>query len=58
VLNAGDGFHAHPTQALLDAFTLREVTGDLGGRRVLIVDDVWTHGRHIMTVRGREALKH
>lgn len=40
VLNAGDGFHAHPTQALLDAFTLREVTGDLGGRRVLIVGDL------------------
>jgi aspartate carbamoyltransferase catalytic subunit len=47
VVNAGDGTHEHPTQALLDAFTMRrrlgegEVTGqDLGGRRILIVGDV------------------
>jgi len=40
VINAGDGSHAHPTQALLDAFTLREVYPDLAGRRVLIVGDI------------------
>ncbi len=40
VLNAGDGWHAHPTQALLDAFTLREIWPDLTGRRVVIVGDL------------------
>jgi len=41
VINAGDGWHAHPTQALLDAFTLREVMPDgLVGRRVLIAGDI------------------
>ena len=40
VINAGDGMHAHPTQALLDLFTMREHLGDLGGRKVAIVGDV------------------
>ncbi len=40
VINAGDGHHAHPTQALLDAFTMQEAVGDLRGRKVLIVGDV------------------
>ena len=40
VINAGDGAHAHPTQALLDAFTLREVFPDLAGRKVLIAGDI------------------
>ncbi|MCB1236757.1 MAG: aspartate carbamoyltransferase catalytic subunit [Verrucomicrobiae bacterium] len=40
VINAGDGFHAHPTQALLDLFTLREVFDDTAGKRVLIVGDI------------------
>lgn len=44
VVNAGDGTHEHPTQALLDAFTirrqLREGSGDLSGVRVVIVGDV------------------
>ena len=40
VINAGDGWHAHPTQALLDAFTLREVFPETAGRRVLIVGDI------------------
>jgi aspartate carbamoyltransferase catalytic subunit len=44
VVNAGDGAHEHPTQALLDAFTLREKLGDLKGRRVLIVGDI-AHSR-------------
>lgn len=40
VINAGDGWHAHPTQALLDAFTLREVFNDLRGARCLIAGDI------------------
>jgi aspartate carbamoyltransferase catalytic subunit len=40
VISAGDGWHAHPTQALLDAFTLRELWPDLAGRRVLVVGDI------------------
>ncbi|MEM9479896.1 MAG: aspartate carbamoyltransferase catalytic subunit [Verrucomicrobiota bacterium] len=42
VLNAGDGFHAHPTQALLDASTLREIwpADELSGKRVVIVGDL------------------
>lgn len=44
VVNAGDGAHAHPTQALLDALTLREAFGSLEGRVVAIVGDV-AHSR-------------
>jgi aspartate carbamoyltransferase catalytic subunit len=40
VVNAGDGTHEHPTQALLDAFTMWKHLGDLDGRRVVIVGDV------------------
>jgi len=40
VINAGDGAHEHPTQALLDVFTIREHLGSLAGRRVLIVGDI------------------
>ena len=40
VINAGDGTHEHPTQALLDALTLRQRLGDIAGRRVVIVGDV------------------
>lgn len=40
VINAGDGAHAHPTQALLDAFTLRERFPEPAGKRVLIVGDI------------------
>ncbi len=40
VVNAGDGTHEHPTQALLDAFTMRQRTGRLEGLRVVIVGDV------------------
>ena len=40
VVNAGDGAHEHPTQALLDAFTMRSRLGRLGGLRVTIVGDV------------------
>jgi aspartate carbamoyltransferase catalytic subunit len=44
VINAGDGTHEHPTQALLDAFTLRRRLGDLAGRHVVIVGDL-VHSR-------------
>ncbi len=40
VINAGDGGHAHPTQALLDLYTLREEFGDLRGRKIAIVGDI------------------
>src|SRR5204862_6736287 len=40
VLNAGDGTHEHPTQALLDLYTMREKLGRLEGLRVAIVGDV------------------
>ncbi|MFD4672791.1 aspartate carbamoyltransferase catalytic subunit [Lentzea sp. NPDC058450] len=59
VVNAGDGMHEHPTQALLDAATLRDRLGSLDGRRVAIVGDV-LHSRvarsnvHLLTTLGAE----
>ena len=44
VINAGDGTHEHPTQALLDAFSLRRRLGELAGRHIVIVGDL-THSR-------------
>ena len=44
VINAGDGAHAHPTQALLDLFTIKERLGSLEGKRVVIVGDI-SHSR-------------
>lgn len=44
VINAGDGWHAHPTQALLDYFTMWELKGDLSGAKIAIVGDI-THSR-------------
>lgn len=40
IINAGDGTHEHPTQALLDAFSMQEVMGDLTGRKVAIFGDI------------------
>ncbi len=40
VINAGDGAHEHPTQALLDAFSMQEKLGDLTGKKVVIVGDI------------------
>ncbi|MEJ6735683.1 MAG: aspartate carbamoyltransferase catalytic subunit [Flavobacteriales bacterium] len=40
IINAGDGAHEHPTQALLDAFSIREKYGDLKGKNVVIVGDI------------------
>lgn len=44
VVNAGDGFHEHPTQGLLDAFTMEEKLGSVAGKRVLIMGDI-AHSR-------------
>jgi len=40
IVNAGDGAHEHPTQALLDAFSIRERFGEVAGRRVAIIGDI------------------
>jgi aspartate carbamoyltransferase catalytic subunit len=40
VINAGDGTHEHPTQALLDALTIRQRLGEIEGRRIVIVGDI------------------
>jgi aspartate carbamoyltransferase catalytic subunit len=40
IINAGDGSHEHPSQALLDLFTVREIKGDISGLIVLIVGDI------------------
>ncbi|WP_322520328.1 aspartate carbamoyltransferase catalytic subunit [Guyparkeria halophila] len=49
VLNAGDGWHSHPTQALLDAFTIRRHKGDFTPLRVAIVGDI----RHSRVARSQ-----
>ena len=57
VINAGDGRHAHPTQALLDMFTIRQYKGSFSGLRVAIVGDI-LHSRvarseiHALTTLG------
>ena len=59
IINAGDGMHEHPTQALLDAFTIRERKGRLKGLKVAIVGDL-LHSRvlrsniHLLTKMGAE----
>jgi aspartate carbamoyltransferase catalytic subunit len=59
VINAGDGAHEHPTQALLDAFTIRRHKGRLAGLRVAMVGDI-EHSRvvrsniHLLTKLGAE----
>ena len=40
VINGGDGQHAHPTQALLDYFTIKERLGEIKGKKILIVGDI------------------
>lgn len=40
VVNAGDGTHEHPTQALLDAFSIREQLGDVAGKNIAIIGDI------------------
>jgi aspartate carbamoyltransferase catalytic subunit len=59
IVNAGDGMHEHPTQALLDAFTIRERRGRLAGLKVAICGDL-LHSRvlrsnvHLLTRMGAE----
>ena len=59
IVNAGDGTHEHPTQALLDAYSMRQRLGDLAGRRVCIVGDI-RHSRvalsnvHCLRLLGAE----
>jgi aspartate carbamoyltransferase catalytic subunit len=59
VINAGDGAHEHPTQALLDAFTIRQHKGRLEGLKIAIVGDI-EHSRvvrsniHLLTKMGAE----
>lgn len=48
IINAGDGAHEHPTQALLDAYSIREKHNDLAGKKVLIVGDI-LHSRVAMS---------
>ena len=40
IINAGDGTHEHPTQALLDSFSIRQKFGDVAGKKVVIVGDI------------------
>ena len=44
VINAGDGFHEHPTQALLDLFTIKERLGKVEGLKIAIIGDI-AHSR-------------
>ncbi len=59
VINAGDGLHEHPTQALLDLFTLQERWGDVKGKKITIVGDI-AHSRvarsniYLLKNRGAE----
>jgi aspartate carbamoyltransferase catalytic subunit len=59
VVNAGDGAHEHPTQALLDAFTIRQHKGRLAGLKVAIIGDI-EHSRvvrsniHLLRTMGSE----
>jgi aspartate carbamoyltransferase catalytic subunit len=59
IVNAGDGAHEHPTQALLDAFTIRQRRGTLEGLKVSIIGDI-LHSRvarsnmHLLTTMGAD----
>jgi len=61
IVNAGDGINEHPTQALLDAFSIRESTGGLQGRRVALFGDIM-HSRvalsniYLLTKMGAEVV--
>jgi aspartate carbamoyltransferase catalytic subunit len=61
IINAGDGINEHPTQALLDAFSIKEKHGDLKGRKVAIIGDI-LHSRvaqsniHLLKKMGAEVV--
>ncbi len=62
VINAGDGQHAHPTQAMLDMFTIRRIKKDFSGLRVAIIGDI-LHSRvarsqiHALNILGVEEIR-
>jgi len=61
IINAGDGINEHPTQALLDAFSIQERTGQLEGKKVVLVGDIM-HSRvalsniHLLNKMGAEVM--
>lgn len=61
IVNAGDGINEHPTQALLDAFSIQERTGGLAGKKVVLVGDIM-HSRvalsniYLLTKMGAEVM--
>jgi len=61
IINAGDGFHEHPTQALLDAFTIKKHKGRLDGLKVALIGDI-SHSRvarsniHLLTKLGSQVV--
>jgi len=61
IINAGDGTNEHPTQALLDAFSIREKLGDLAGKKIAIIGDIM-HSRvalsniHLLKKMGAEVM--
>jgi len=61
IINAGDGINEHPTQALLDAFSIQEKTGQLEGKKVVLVGDIM-HSRvalsniHLLSKMGAEVM--
>jgi aspartate carbamoyltransferase catalytic subunit len=61
IINAGDGINEHPTQALLDGFSIREKLGDLKGKKIAIIGDIM-HSRvalsniYLLTKMGAEVL--
>ncbi len=61
IINAGDGINEHPTQALLDAFSIQEKFGDLKGRKVALIGDI-LHSRvaqsniHLLNKMGAEVV--
>ena len=61
IINAGDGINEHPTQALLDAFSIQEKLGELAGKKVVLVGDIM-HSRvalsniHLLNKMGAEVM--
>ena len=61
IINAGDGINEHPTQALLDAFSIREKLGELAGKKIAIIGDIM-HSRvalsniHLLKKMGAEVM--
>jgi aspartate carbamoyltransferase catalytic subunit len=56
VVNAGDGTHEHPTQALLDAYSIREKLGDVAGKKVVIVGDILHSRVALSNIYGLQTL--